>query len=189
MGYFNSNKNRIAVNSRGNRRSYQGQNRRIIQSMIYDDRTQSNKYVEQEVYLTKKQAEAIDLGFTAYSIKYGDIMLIADPRYMLPIENIQDHHIVKNKVFENIRADKIALIYSPKWKQFLFVVLNNDYSIYVLERLDQCPNHIDLDNLHPNIEIKEHSNRLIVSVYYESEVLDLTYNPVLNYGIMEVFKK
>lgn len=194
-GFFNSNKNRIAVTSRGNKRSYQGQNRRIVQSMMYDNRTKTQKPVTEEVYVTKKQAEAMDLGFTGYSLKYGNMMLIGDIDAMLPdcrFEHAQYNNLLTNGVFEGIGADKIGLVYSPKFKKFLYLALNDNYTIGILfknENYNELPNVPDIDNLDPRIEIRENANRLLYTVFYESEILDLTSNPIMHYGINEVFTK
>lgn len=189
MGYFNSNKSRFT--SRGNKRSYASMNRRMLRSMTYDNTTHRYKEVEEEVYVTKKQAEAIDLGFLGYSLKYGDVIIIGDPSDMLPLQYVEDHNIVRNHVFTNIKADKIGLMYSSKLKQFLYLVLNDDYTIAILDRFDQPPinEKIDLENLHPRIELKERANRILLSVYYHSEVLDLTQNPIIHFKSTEVFKR
>lgn len=193
MGFFSSNKNRIAVTARGNKRSYQGQNRRIMQSVVYDNRTGKTKPVTEEIYVTKQQAEAQDLGLTGYSLKYGDILILGDIEHIIPNwkHDIHPdiHNLVSNGVFEGIRADKIGIIYSHKLKKFLTLALNDDYSIYILFKSDQTPNNIDLELLSPFLEIKENANRLLYAIYYNSEILDLCQNPILNFRITEVFRK
>lgn len=201
MGFFNSNKNRaanIAISRRGNVRSPQTQNRRIIKTMMYDNKTKTNKLMDQEIYTTKKQQEAIDLGFTGYSLKYQDIMIVGDIFDMLP-EYKHDidpnaHNIIRNDIFEGILCDKVALIYSPKLKKFMYIALNDNYSMAILFKETNFKDlpyieRFDLDNLHPNLQIIYNVNRSLVSVYYHSVIEDMTNNPILNYNILEVFKK
>lgn len=183
MAFFNSNKSRAAM--------------RRVSGNNYQRRS-SNCSVTESVYITKKQADVMDLGFTGYSLKYGDVMIIGDINYMLPdyrhdIEP-DNHNIIRNDVFEGIKCDKVCLIYSPKLKKFVYLTLNDDYSIGILFKSDNyhsLPNvdNIDLDNLHPNIEVKENANRLLNSIYNRIDIADLTSNPILFYRVGEIFKR
>lgn len=209
----------IAVNSRGRPRSTNSQNRRIIKQMMYNNHTVqtqqttdiikntnngavgNNNYQYSSTvttYKTKEQIEAQELGLTAYSIKHGDVMLLGDIEYMLPMyrHDIDPnlHNVVFNNVFEGIKCDKIGYIYSQKKKQFMIIGLNDDYSSCILFKANNfkdLPNseNIDLQLLHPNIEIKENSNRLLISVYNKIPIYDLTSNPIMTYDISEIFKK
>lgn len=199
MGFFNSNRNRaanIAVSRRGNMRSPQAQNRRIVKTMMYDNKTHKTKEVSNEIYITKKQAEAQELGFLGYSLKYGNVMLIGNIEDILPdYKDDQYNNVIRNNVFEGIKADKLGIVYSPKKKQFMIIGLNDDYSSSILfknEDINQLPNieNIDLDNIeYTNLQIIENANRLLNSVYNRIDILDLTSNPILVYDVKEIFKK
>lgn len=197
-GFFNSNRNRqasIAINSRGRMRSTRSQNRRIVKTMMYDNKTKQNKEVEQEIYVTKQQSDAMDLGFTGYSLKHQDILILGDPEDILPIEFLDDHFVVRNHVFSNIKCHKVGLFYSLKRKLFMILGFVNDEPLITVlfksQNYHDLSHKVDLDNLFPTIEIKENVNRLICSIYNtkDHEILDLTDNPVIHYGINEIFKK
>ena len=190
------------MTSRGRTRSPVSQNKRILREMTYKNvngaRIPTGKYQETVVTVTKKQLEAEQLGFTAWSLKHQDIMILGDIEYMLPQYkhdiNPDTHNIVRNDMFEGIKADKIGLVYSPKLKKFLYLGLNDDYTISILfESADykELPNseYIDLDNLHPNVQIIENANRLLSAVYNVYEVYSFTSNPITIYKINEVFKR
>ena len=198
-GFFNSQKSRM--NSRGNTRSYRSQNRRIVRELTYTKNVngaQIAQYKDVEVNVTKKQAEAIDLGFTGYTIKYFDMMIIGDIEYMLPQYkhdiDPNSHNIIRNDMFEGIKADKIGLVYASRLKKFLYLGLNDDYSISILfesANYHDLPNveNIDIDNLHPNVEILTNINKVLTSVYNIYEVYSFVSNPLVIYKITELFKR
>jgi len=199
MGFFNSHKSRMT--RRGNTRSVLGQNKRMLREMTYKNVNGAriaNGYQDIEVTVTKKQAEILDLGFTGHCIKNGDMMILGDASDMLP--NYQHdidpdaHNIIRNDVFEGIKADKIGLVYSPKLKQFLYLGLNDDYTISILFKSDNyhdLPNteNIDIDNLHPNMQVIPNINTMLNTVYNVYEVYDFCQNPLIIYKINEVFRK
>jgi hypothetical protein len=199
-GFFNSNKNRMAstaINRRGRTRSIKGQNRRLVTNMMYDNARAADSnnralstvtYIEQP---TKKQQEALDLGFLGYSLKYGDIAIILDPSDILPYTIQENEHIIGNGVFDGIRCDKIAITYSPKKKMFYYLALNDNYQCHIIfksNNIHELPNigNIDMDILPVNSQIIGNFNRLINSVY--EVVTDLTYNPIIYYKVRELFK-
>lgn len=193
-GFFNSNKSRssISVSRRGNMRSPQAQNRRIIKTMMYDNKTKSNRLMDTEIYVTKKQQEALDLGFLGYSLKYGDIGIVLDPSDIFP-ELIQENdHIIGNGIFDGINVDKIAITYSPKKKMYYYLALNANYTCYILfesKNVHDLPyiDRIDLDILPVGAQILENWNRLINSVY--ELIHNLCQNPILVFKVNEIFKR
>jgi hypothetical protein len=199
MGFFNSNKNRMAstaINRRGRSRSICGQNRRLVTDMMYDqarlkDSMNSNtvEYIDQP---TKKQQEALDLGFLGYSLKYGDCMLVLDIEDIIPEMLMGTNNLITNGVFDNIRCDKVGIVWSPKRKMFTMLALNSDYTCFVLfesANLYELPHIIDLnmDILPVNAQILENINRLMNSVY--ELVHNMTSNPIMVYKIGEIFKR
>lgn len=191
MGFFNSNKNRaanIAISRRGNIRSPQAQNRRIIKTMIQDNNTNNYKPVYIERVVTAKQAEAIDLGLTKWSLKYQDVMILLDPKDILPKEYIQNDKVVTNKVFNGIRCEKVGIVWSRKLKKFMYLAVNSNYTCYILF-MDYLPNfdNIDLNRLPSSAEIIERVNWRMLSVF--RYIHDLTVNPIFQMTSNEVFKK
>jgi hypothetical protein len=200
MGFFSSNKNRMAstaINRRGRSRSIKGQNRRLVSDMMYDNaRFNDSKnalstvtYIEQP---TKKQIEAQELGFLGYSLKYGDCMLVLDIEDIIPEMLLGASNLITNGVFDNIRCDKVGIVWSPKRKMFMMLALNADYTCFVLfesANLYELPHIIDLnmDILPVNAQILENINRLMNSVY--ELVHNMTSNPIMVYKIGEIFKR
>ena len=200
-GFFNSNKSRstsrMAVNRRGRMRGINSQNRRIVTDMMYDNAraADSNRALSTVQYIeqpTKKQQEALDLGFLGYSLKYGDIGIVLDPSDIFP-ELIQENdHIIGNGIFDGINVDKIAITYSPKKKMFYYLAINANYTCYILfesKNVYDLPyiDRIDLDILPVNAQILENWNRLINSVY--ELVHNLCHNPILVFKVNEIFKR
>jgi hypothetical protein len=146
--------------------------------------------------LTKKEQEKIDLGFTGYSIKYGNIAIVGNIETMLPQFqhdiDADNHNLLNNGIFEGIRCDKIALIWSPKLKKFMYIALNDNYECYILFKSDNyhsLPNiaDIELDNMNPSFQLVENINTLMNTVY--KFIHDLTANPIIQYKTLEVFKR
>lgn len=154
--------------------------------MMYDN---NNNPItkQQEVYVTKKQAEALDLGFTKYSLKYGDIMLLLDIEDILE-EYKQEQGTITNNVFDNIQCDKVGIVYSPKLKKFIYLAVNDNFTCYIIFQ-DILPNFedINLEHLPVNAQIMDQANRRMSSVY--KYIHDLTTNPIFQMTVNEVFKK
>ena len=198
MAFFGSNKSRssnssLAVNRRGKSRSMRSQNKMIVRQMGYNQ--QSNPYAVQTVeYVeapTKKQLEAQQLGFTGYSIKNGDLFIALDVQDILPEYVMGESNLITNGIFENIKVDKIALIYSPKKKMFMYLAINADFSCYVLfesPNFHDLPNisKIDIDILPVNAQVIPNANRLLNSVYHY--IHNLCSNPILVFRVNELFK-
>ena len=186
----------MGVNRRGRMRGVQSQSRRIVTDMMYDDARAHDaaaalstvQYIEQP---TKKQIEAQELGFLGYSLKYGDCMLVLDIEDIIPEMLMGASNLITNGVFDNIRCDKIGIVWSPKRKMFLMLAINADYTCFVLfesANLYDLPHVADLnmDILPVNSQILEKINRLMCSVY--TLVHNITTNPILVYKITEIFK-
>jgi hypothetical protein len=200
-GFFSSNKNRMAttaINRRGRTRSIKGQNRRLVTNMMYDNARaadSNNRAMSTVTYIdqpTKKQQEALDLGFLGYSLKYGDIMLVLDIEDIIPEMLMGASNLITNGVFDNIRCDKVGIVWSPKQKTFMMLALNANYTCFVLfesKNLYELPHVIDLnmDILPVNAQILENINRLMNSVY--ELVHNMTSNPIMVYKIGEIFKR
>ncbi len=193
-GFFNSNKSRssISVSRRGNMRSPQAQNRRIIKTMMYDNKTKTNRLMDTEIYVTKKQQEALELGFVGYSLKDGDKAIVLDPEDIIPELTQENNNIIGNGVFDGINVDKIAITYSPKKKMFYYLALNANYTCFILfesKNIYDLPNidKIDLDILPVNSQILENWNRLVNTVY--ELVHNLCQNPIMVFKINEIFKR
>lgn len=180
VGFFNTARARKAIRRQA----------RYKHMFSYDSNTNTT------VELNRKQIEAQQLGFTGYSLKYGDVMVTGNIEDMIP--NYQydidpdNHNLVTNGVFEGVRCDKVGLIYAPKLKKFIYLALNDDYTCFILFQSDNIhtlPNteNIDMDNLNVRLDILENANRMLSSVY--QYVHDLTNNPILLYKVNEVFKK
>ncbi len=139
------------------------------------------------------------LTFLEHSLKNGNVMLIGDTVDMLPnhINKPNKPNVIHNDIFKNIYADKIGLFYSIKQKKYMWIVLNADYSMFILYediKLYSLPNITYIDNLMNNnklgnIQILEKANRQIYQVYEKSEILDLTVNPIIKYKVGEIYKK
>jgi len=182
MGFFNSNKS-----------AYRQIRRQAKYGRMFNNGAQGGGNT---VYISKKEQEKIDLGFTGYSLKYGNVMIVGNLEDMLPQFQYDidpdNHTLLNNGIFEGIRCDKIALVYSPKLKKFVYLALNDNYECYILFKSDNyydLPNisDIELDNLHPNFQIVENVNVLLNTVY--KYIHDLTSNPLLQYKVAEVFKR
>lgn len=179
MGFFNS------------RRAYKAIRRQGNYKPIFGAGSSSNDTV---VALTKREQDKYNLGFTGYSLKYGNVMIVGDIETMLPQYqhdiDPDNHNLLNNGVFEGVNCDRVALIYSPKMKSFMYLGLNDDYSMSILfkaDHPDSLPNPIDIENMHTEWQILENAGTLLNATY--KHVADLTANPIIFYRISEVFRK
>lgn len=145
---------------------------------------------------SKHQIDANKLGMTGYSLKYDDIMILGEIEYILPdYQHDIDpdiHNLIRNDIFEGIRCDKVGLVYSSKLRKFMYLAVNDNYSVAILFKSNNyhdLPNidYIDLDNLHPSVQIIENASRSLVSVFQNSMVEDFTIDPPLRYRITRCF--
>lgn len=191
MGFFNSNKNRmesIAINRRGKMRSPRSQNRRIVKTMMYNNNARYNDNYDDDIVTNNEYMPS----FTEYAIINHDCMIVGDIIDMLPNYLMSEHYLISNNTFENIKCEKVGLVYSPKLKKYLYLALNNDYSCFILfmeNNYNDLPNieNIDIDFLKSSCQIIWNINRLMNSVY--KEIWLMTHNPILKYKVSEIFKR
>lgn len=106
--------------------------------------------------------------FLEYALTEGDVIIVLDVEDIIR-EYELDRGLITNNVFDNIRCDKVDIIWSPKKELYYYVALNDDYTCFILWKngdVYQLPyiDRIDLDNLPINAQIIENINRLIISV-------------------------
>ena len=130
--------------------------------------------------------------FNEYVLMNGDVMIIGNIEDMLLQFKHRKDGYISNNVFKVIRADKIGLFYCIRRKLFMWLAINDDFTIYILfkdKELRHLPNTIDFNIESPKYQIIENANRLIWSVYNKNDILDLTTNPIIMYKVGEIFKK
>ena len=138
----------------------------------------------------KKVKEPIS--FLQYTLTEGDTMIIADPVNIIPSWTVQQPNQVKNDRFPNrqVKADKIALIYSQKKKLFMYITICDDSRtcaiLFKNKDLYQLPDIHIAENNH-NYHLAENSNRLMNCII--EDLWDITSNPVLLYKTSELFRK
>ena len=129
--------------------------------------------------------------FLEYSLVNGNIIIVLNVEDILREYELEQGYLTNN-VFDNIRCEKVGIVYSPKLKMFLYLALNNDPIAGIMFKskdLSELPNidRIDLKLLPIDSHIVENANRLMISNF--SEIVDLCHNPVLIYKVGELFKR
>ena len=130
--------------------------------------------------------------FNEYVLMNGDVMIIGNIEDMLLQFKHRKDGYISNNIFKIIRCDKVGLFYSARQKMFMWLAVNDDYTIYILHKdkeLKYLPNAISLDIESKKFQIIHNANRLFWSVYNVNDILDLTMNPIIMYKVGEIFKK
>lgn len=118
-------------------------------------------------------------------------MVIADPINMIP-NWIIEPNTVKNDRFPNrqIKADKIALIYSKKRKLFMYVTIDDNSRtcaiLFKNKDLYQLPD-IKIAENNRFYNLAENGNRLMNCII--NDLWDVSSNPIMNYKVNELFSK
>jgi hypothetical protein len=141
--------------------------------------------------LTRKQNKPLS-SFLEYSLVNGNILLIGDVIDMLPELKHRKDGYIKNDILKVVRCDKVGLFYSSRQKMFMWLAINDNYTIYILykdKKLSLLPNISNIKLENPKYQIIEQANRLIWSVYQRNDIHDLSMNPILIYKVGEIFKR
>ena len=139
------------------------------------------------------RSEIMQFDFLEYSLLNADIMIVLNIEDILREYELEQGYLTNN-VFDNIQCEKVGIVYSPKKKMFLYIAFNSYTSttchiIFKSKNLNELPNidRIDLKLLPIDSNLVENANRLMVSSF--DQVFDLCHNPILGYGINEIFRK
>ena len=137
------------------------------------------------------RSEIMKYDFLEYSLVNGNIIIVLNVEDILREYELEQGYLTNN-IFDNIRCEKVGIVYSPKLKMFLYLALNNDPIAGIMFKskdLSELPNidRIDLKLLPIDSHIVENANRLMISNF--SEIVDLCHNPVLIYKVGELFKR